>query len=264
MKINKILVLLGTIVLVGCTRGNSKTSSETKSKESSSISTSSETSVNSESSNAISISSLESSSSSQATSSQTISSNSSSSASNSISSTTSNPPDPVGVVTKTVSFLNGGFTNSSLDQAKSQEQFVDWFNNGDDVLNSIDYDGYAQMNYIGNKSDSWRFSTLILGASSKVGSITFNFNVHVTQVKIVVQPYTKYIAYTDTYNIDRNATFLFDNEEYDLSVDESYVGETEKVTINCAPNPEQNKFTIASKNEGQRVFVHSFELTYWG
>ena len=261
MKINKILVLLSTIALVGCTHGNSKSNSDIK-ENSSSSTTTSETSVNVESSNVISSSSLESSSSSQTTSSQTISSNSSSSASSS--STTSNPPDPVGVLTKTVSFLNGGFTNSSLDQAKSQEQFVDWFNNGDDVLNSIDYDGYAQMNYIGNKSDSWRFSTLILGASSKVGAITFNFNVHVTQVKIVVQPYTKYIAYTDTYNIDRNATFLFDNEEYDLSVDESYVGETEKVTLNCAPNPEQNKFTIASKNEGQRVFVHSFELTYWG
>ena len=264
MKINKILVLLGTIVLVSCAHGNPTTSSDVE-ENSSSSTTSSETSVNSESSNVVSSSSLESSSSSQSTSGQTISSSSYSSASSSAdSSTTSNPPDPVGVVTKTVSFLNGGFTNSSLDQARSQEQFVDWFNNWDNLLASIDYDGYAQMNYIGNTSDSWRFSTLILGSSSKVGSITFNFNFHVTQVKIVVQPYTKYIAYTDTYNIDRSATFLFDEEEYDLSVDESYVGETEKVTLNCAPNPEQNKFTIASKNEGQRVFVHSFELTYWG
>ena len=150
MKINKILVLLGTIVLVSCAHGNPTTSSDVE-ENSSSSTTSSETSVNSESSNVVSSSSLESSSSSQSTSGQTISSSSSSSASNSISSTTSNPPDPVGVVTKTVSFLNGGFTNSSLDQAKSQEQFVDWFNNGDNLLASIDYDGYAQMNYIGNK-----------------------------------------------------------------------------------------------------------------
>ncbi len=244
MKIKRVLITLGIIALISCARGNSKTSDGTKNDSSSSgTTTSNEASTTSENSNTSTSSSLETSSSSSAT--------------------TSNPPDPVGVVTKTVSFLNGNFTNSSLDQAASQERFVDWFNNGDDVLGSINYSGYAQLNYIGNQNDSWRFSTLILGSGSSEGAITFNFNVHVTLVKIVVQPYTKYISYNNTYNIDRNATFLFDDEEYDLSVEESYVGETEKTTLTCTPDPEQNKFTIANKDAGQRVFAHSFELTYW-
>ena len=213
-------------------------------------------------------SSSESQSSSQESSSNTTSSISSSSSAVSSSSSassessSSNPPDPVGVVKKTVSFLNGNFTNSSLDQAKSQEQFVNWFNNGDDVLASINYSGYAQMNYIGNQSDSWRFSTLILGSQNDNGAITFNFNYHVTSVKIVVQPYTKYISFTDSYNVDKNTTFIFDEKEYDLSVAEDHSGDTEKTTLTCAPNPEQNRFTIANKDAGQRVFVHSFELTY--
>ena len=285
MKIKRVLITLGIIALIGCARGNSKTSSDAKPDENSSSLTTSESSslsertsaTNSTSSSVTSSSSLEPSSSSQATSSSSssssvssssssssaISSSSSSSSSSAASSTTSNPPDPIGVSTKTVSFLNGNFTNSSLNQPASQQQFVNWFNNGDDVLGSIGYSGYAQMNYIGNQNDSWRFSTLILGSGNSEGAITFNFNVHVTSVKIVVQPYTKYISYNNTYNIDRNATFLFDDEEYDLSVEESYVGETEKTTLTCIPDPEQNKFTIANKDAGQRVFVHSFELTYW-
>ena len=286
MKIKRVLIAIGIIALIGCARGNSKTSSDVKPDESSSSLTTSESNslsestsaTNSTSSSVTSSSSLESSSSSQATSSSSssssvsstssssssaISSSSSSSSSSAASSTTSNPPEPIGVSTKTVSFLNGNFTNSSLNQPASQQQFVNWFNNGDDVLGSIGYSGYAQMNYIGNQNDSWRFSTLILGSGNSEGTITFNFNVHVTLVKIVVQPYTKYISYNNAYNIDRNATFLFDDEEHDLSVEESYVGETEKTTLTCTPDPEQNKFTIANKDAGQRVFVHSFELTYW-
>ncbi len=175
-------------------------------------------------------------------------------------STSSKPED--GVKKKTVSFLNGGFTNSSLDQPASRAKFVEWFNGDDDILNSIDYTGYAQLNYIGNASDSWRFSTLILGSASSEGAITFNFNTHVTSVKIVVQPYTKYISYNNTYNIDKSATFIFNTEEHDLSVDASHVGETEKTTLECFPNKNENKFKIANKEANQRVFVHSFELTY--
>lgn len=175
-------------------------------------------------------------------------------------SASSKPED--GVKKKTVSFLNGGFTNSSLDQPASRTKFVEWFNGDDDILNSIDYTGYAQLNYIGNASDSWRFSTLILGSANSEGTIAFNFNVHVTSVKIVVQPYTKYISYNNTYNIDKSATFIFNTEEHDLSVDASHTGETEKTTIECFPNQNENRFKIANKEANQRVFVHSFELTY--
>ena len=71
---------------------------------------------------------------------------------------TSTTQEPVGAWTKTVTFLNSGFTNSSLEQPASQTQFVNWFNGDNDkILNSINYSGYAQINYIGNEKDSWSF-----------------------------------------------------------------------------------------------------------
>ena len=220
------------------------------------------------------ISSSESSSSSVASSSSERSSLSSSSNASSASSVSSSseqsssqesfPPEPVGVVKKTVTFLNGNFTNSSLDQATSQKQFISWFNNGDDVLESINYSGYAQLNYIGNEGDSNRFSTLILGSQKSNGSITFNLKYYPTMVKFVVQPYTKYIAYNSTYNVDTNATFIVNQEEYDLSLEEGYSGETETQTVYWANKTESNSFTIANKEAGQRVFVHSLEITYYG
>ena len=231
MKMKSAFVLLAAITLVACSSNASKLPSS---------------SIEDNSSNSTSAVSSESSSTSGA------------------SSNSSGSKEPVGVVTKTVSFLNGGFTNSTLNQAASQTQFVEWFNKSANILSSIDYSGYAQMNYIGNANDSWRFSTLILGSQNSEGAITFNFNVHVVSVKIVVQPYTKYISYNDTYNIDKSAKFYFNEEEHDLSVDANHSGDTEKVTLECFPNQNENKFKIANKEAGQRVFVHSFELTYWG
>ena len=239
MKMKSAFVLLAAITLVACSSNASKLPSS---------------SIEDNSSNSTSAVSSESSVSSIGTSSSTSGASSNSSGSR----------EPVGVVTKTVSFLNGGFTNSTLNQAASQTQFVEWFNKSANILGSIDYSGYAQMNYIGNANDSWRFSTLILGSQNSEGAITFNFNVHVVSVKIVVQPYTKYISYNDTYNIDKSAKFYFNEEEHDLSIDANHSGDTEKVTLECSPNQNENKFKIANKEAGQRVFVHSFELTYWG
>ena len=239
MKMKSAFVLLAAITLVACSSNASKLPSS---------------SIEDNSSNSTSAVSSESSVASIGTSSSTSGASSNSSGSK----------EPVGVVTKTVSFLNGGFTNSTLNQAASQTQFVEWFNKSANILSSIDYSGYAQMNYIGNANDSWRFSTLILGSQNSEGAITFNFNVHVVSVKIVVQPYTKYISYNETYNIDKSAKFYFNEEEHDLSVDANHSGDTEKVTLDCSPNQNENKFKIANKEAGQRVFVHSFELTYWG
>ena len=239
MKMKSAFVLLAAITLVACSSNASKLPSS---------------SLEDNSSNSTSAVSSESSVSSIGTSSSTSGASSNSSGSQ----------EPVGVVTKTVSFLNGGFTNSTLNQAASQTQFVEWFNKSANILSSIDYSGYAQMNYIGNANDTWRFSTLILGSQNSEGAITFNFNVHVVSVKIVVQPYTKYISYNETYNIDKSAKFYFNEEEHDLSVDANHSGDTEKVTLECLPNQNENKFKIANKEAGQRVFVHSFELTYWG
>ena len=254
MKMKNLFVLLAAITLVACSSNASKLPSSSLEDDSSSSSSSVETI--SESSNTTTSTSNNTGTSSN---NAGTSSNNTDTSSNGGSSS-SEPED--GVKKKTVTFLNGGFTNSSLDQPASRAQFVEWFNGDDDILNSINYTGYAQLNYNGNANDSWRFSTLILGSQNSEGTITFNFNVHVVEVKIVVQPYTKYIAYNDTYNIDRSAKFIFNEEEHDLSVDSSHTGETEKVTLDCFSKQNENKFKIANKEGGQRVFVHSFELTY--
>ena len=256
MKMKNLFVLLAAITLVACSSNASKLPSSSLEDDSSSSSSSVETT--SESSNTTTSTSNNTGTSSNNTG---TSSNHVGTSSNGGSSS-SEPED--GVKKKTVTFLNGGFTNSSLDQPASRAKFVEWFNGDDDILNSIDYTGYAQLNYIGNASDSWRFSTLILGSASSEGAITFNFSVHVVSVKIVVQPYTKYISYNNTYNIDKSAKFIFNQEEHDLSVDADYTGDTEKTTLECFPNQNENKFKIANKEANQRVFVHSFELTYWG
>ena len=254
MKMKNLFVLLAAITLVACSSNASKLPSSSLEGDSSSSSSSVETTSDSSKDTTSTSNNTGTSSNNTGT-----SSNHAGTSSNGGSSS-SEPED--GIKKKTVTFLNGGFTNSSLDQPASRAKFVEWFNGDDDILNSIDYTGYAQLNYIGNASDSWRFSTLILGSSSSEGTITFNFNVHVTAVKIVVQPYTKYISYNNTYNIDKSAKFIFNEEEHDLSVDSSHTGETEKTTIECFPNKNENKFKIANKEANQRVFVHSFELTY--
>ena len=259
MKMKKVFVLLAAITLIACSSNSNRTVSSSSIEDISSSSVEETSDASSESSENEDTSSGETTSTSSEASSSSSSQNESSSSSTS-SSNSSSSQDTTGNK-KTVSFLNGGFTGS-LDEAKSQTSFVTWFNGDDNILSSIVCTNKAQANYIGNTSDSWRFSTLILGSQNALGTITFNFNVHITSVKIVVQPYTKYITYSNTYNIDKSATFVFNQEETDLSVAADYSGETEKTTIECTPNANENKFTISNKEIGQRVFVHSFELSY--
>ena len=263
MKMKNLFVLLAAITLVACSSNASKLPSSSLEGDSSSSSSSVETTSESSNTTTSTSNNTGTSSNNTGTSSNNTGTSSNHAGTSSNGGSSSSEPED-GVKKKTVTFLNGGFTNSSLDQPASRAQFVEWFNGSDNILDSITYTGYAQLNYIGNANDSWRFSTLILGSQTSEGTITFNFNVHVVSVKIVVQPYTKYISYNDTYNIDKSAKFYFNEEEHDLSVDANHSGDTEKVTLECFPKQNENKFKIANKEGGQRVFVHSFELTYWG
>lgn len=162
--------------------------------------------------------------------------------------------------TKTITFLNGGFTNSSLDQAASQQNFVNWFNGTDDLLESITYSGYSQLNWIGNTTDSWRFSTLILGSSSQNGNIGFVFSKRIKSVKLNIQGYCKYITYSDSYNVDTDSKFYIDDSLTDLSVNAGFTGELEKKDVTKKYTTPVSSFTIRSLDG--RVFVHSMELTY--
>ena len=169
-------------------------------------------------------------------------------------------PATIETKTKTVSFLNGGFTNSSLNQAASQQNFVNWFNGTDDLLTSINYSGYSQLNWIGNEKDSWRFSTLILGSSSQDGNIKFNFAHEIKSVKFNIQGYCKYIAYSDSYSVDTDSKFYLDDELTDLSVSAGTTGELEKKDVSKSYSTSTTSLTIRS--EDGRVFVHSMEITY--
>ena len=168
--------------------------------------------------------------------------------------------DSGAIYTKTVSFYNGGFTNSSLNQTQSQQDFVNWFNGEDDILESINYTGYSQLNYIGNEGEATRFSTLILGSASQNGNIKFNFKYDVVSVKVNVQSYTKYIAYTSSWNNDLDSVFYIDSDQYDLSLSAGYTGATDTHDYIKSYNPAVKSLTI--KSEDGRVFVHSMELQY--
>ena len=269
MKPFRLLTLLIAVTLAGCNTSSINPSESSGSSDvlvPSSINSinydSSEKSSSVSSSSSSSLSSSSSSSSSSSASSSS-SKNSSSSSSQSSSSSSSNQADPAGSKHKVVTFRNGDFTNSTLEQPNSKQQFVDWFNGGENqILNSINYEAYAQLNYIGNVSDSWRFSTLILGSSNSNGKITFNFSVDVISLKVIVQPYTKYITYTSTYSIDTGATFLVDTKEYDLSLEEGYQGETENVNVEHVFTTPKKSFSISNKEANQRVFVHSMDILY--
>ena len=127
MKMKNAFILLAAITLVACSSNASKLPSSSLEGDSSSSSNSVETTSDSSSTTT------------------STSSNNTGTSSNGGSSS-SEPED--GVKKKTVTFLNGGFTNSSLDQPASRTQFVEWFNGSDNILDSITYTGYAQLNYI--------------------------------------------------------------------------------------------------------------------
>lgn len=175
----------------------------------------------------------------------------------------SSASEPVSVLKKTLTFYNGGFTGS-LDLDNSRADFKDWCNQDVSIFDSINCEGYAQVNYIGNQGDVNRFSTLILGSQNKTGKLVFNLSVRAINVKITVQPYTKYIAFNDTYNVDTHALISINNEEHDLYLETGYNGPTENKNFEYLNIDGTKTISIANKEEGQRVFVHSMEITYWG
>lgn len=184
---------------------------------------------------------------------------------------TSNPETPSGnqpgeqtqtsndSLTKTITFLNGGFTGS-LNQTATQENFLAWINGNDNLFSSIEYKGFSQLNYIGNEKDPARYSTLQLGSANDTGEIKFNFAYDVLSVKFNVQAYTKSYTSNGTLNwsTDKQSKFYIDTDLHDLSVTSN--GQTPKQDFIKTYNPAVKSFLI--KSSGGRVFVHSMEVTY--
>lgn len=177
----------------------------------------------------------------------------------------SSQPETNGTFTKKVTFYNGSFTGT-LSEAKTQQTFISWFNGSDDLLTSITCGGYAQVNYVGDKKDTNRFSTMILGSQNNNGQLTFNFKYNVLSVKVNVQAYAKYYEYTSNgekvsgYSIDKESKFYLDTTEKDLSLPSDFQGNPEKYDFEKAYDPAVKTVSISSS--GGRVFVHSVEINY--
>lgn len=170
---------------------------------------------------------------------------------------------PLSILKKTLTFYNGGFTGS-LDLPGTMDSFINWCNQDTPIINSIGCVGYAQLNYIGNQNDENRFSTLILGSQSQTGKLIFNLAVTAIHVRVNVQPYTKYIAYNNSYNVDTHAVIYINDVEHDLYLEDGYNGPTDSRDFEYGNTDGMGTITIANKENNQRVFVHSVEITYWG
>ena len=166
-----------------------------------------------------------------------------------------NPVITKDTATKTVTFYNGGFTSSTLDQSESQQKFINWFNGEDEgFLESIRYTGFAQLQNFNE------FTTLSLGSQKSTGEIQFNFSVDIVKVELEIQGYYKYISYNNTYSVDTASKFYLDTDEYDLSVNSDYQGEGTKENVSKEYSESVNSLTIS--NDRGRVFVHSMTITY--
>lgn len=168
----------------------------------------------------------------------------------------------------TITFRNGGFTTSTFEKDTTQSSFINWFNNHENangLLTSIGYDEnnyYVQMNYIGNEGDANRFSTYILGSKNYTGKMTFNFSKVIKSITCTVQAYCKYIEYSQSYSIDYNSVFYINQASTDLSVAESYSGNTEEVEVSAKMEAGAKSFSLSSKDKNERVFVHQIKITY--
>lgn len=120
--------------------------------------------------------------------------------------------------------------------------------------------GYSQINYIGNKGEEGRFSTMILGSQSSPGSLKLDFNVYIVNAKVEAQGYCKHIAYNNTWSVDSDCSLELEgtSETLDLptNVDSAAEVKTKQFEIS-----ETNSLNFSTGGSG-RVFLHSIEITY--
>ena len=167
------------------------------------------------------------------------------------------PEDKYEEKTKEVVFKNASFTGQ-LVYDSTRESFVSWFNGDDDVLESLDCLGKCEMKSISDKANETR---LWLGSQSETCTLTFNFKYDVSKIKLNIQSYSKYIAYSDSYSRDYNSVFILDGDSYDLSIPDTFEGDT--LSKNVEKSYEESKTKkVELTNEGGRVFIHSIEITY--
>ena len=241
MKIKRVLITLGIIALIGCARGNSKTSNGTKDdSSSSSTTTSNEVSTTSENSNIISNSSLESSSSNSTT----------------ISSTSA----PVDDKELTFNFYNpscGSFSTEVLN-----ERLANYMN---EVANTTFVESVKNTKCqiaanIPTKGDN----VLVIGAASSTGSLEFTFSETIKAITITAQtyhkPYTDYQTGSEVPNVDSNSRLCIDIDARIIDVTPDYGQPVEK-EYTTALNSKNLKLYTSEENKG-RVFIKTISLIY--
>lgn len=167
---------------------------------------------------------------------------------------------PVDVLkTKTTVFDNASFTFNfdTVNQEKSAS-FIAMFNTdeeGGDLVRSFTS---VKMN-LDQQTD---YVTLRLGSASEDGSLTLHTNYVVTKVKVNVEAYHKYIAYSQSWSISTGAKLSINGEEntIDLSTDDITARPgAQDMTVDFDKKDEVKVLRFAST---ERVYLHSFEITY--
>ncbi|MCR5184642.1 MAG: hypothetical protein K6C32_00975 [Bacilli bacterium] len=122
---------------------------------------------------------------------------------------------------------------------------------------SVDEGMFSQVNFVGDKGDSNRFATLILGSAKKEGNINLTFVKDITHIDVVASTYYK--TYTGGINVDSTSALLINDVSYNI---------TPKSTTEV---PEHLNFNIDFENPIQelkiysdsgRAFIHSLTITY--
>lgn len=254
MKSKLLLVLAASFLLVGCNE-STITSEESKSKESQT----SESITSQEGSESSEISSEESSS--------------EESSSEQSSSEESSESIVQGNKTLSVTFLNNeDFPKGGLP-AKDHENFISAFNGETDLLASFTNSQNNLVQISNNTSeDCYINSTLQLGSRSGAGEIDFTFNYPVTRVTVQVQAYWTAYSYSGqplTYNVDENANICIGNDNNYVDLKNAGGAEPEKVTKSFDFNnaTEIKLYDVMDcddlpDKQGQRVYIHSMEITY--
>lgn len=128
------------------------------------------------------------------------------------------------------------------------------------IKNASAPSGYAQLNYIGNKGDEGRFSTMILGSKNQDGNLKLDFNCNIMKVKVEAQGYCKHIAYNDTWSVDTDCSLSLEGQSTILELQTATDAAAEIKTQEYIFDDFVNSLNFTT-GDG-RVFLHSIEITY--
>lgn len=185
-----------------------------------------------------------------------------------------------GTGTLKVNFYNNSSfpTGNVLD---NKEGFISAFNNGEktgdlfrDVLSDVSCNDKTRVQIANNTSDVCHINSILqLGTRSGTGELTLKFSsVPLVSVKIVTQAYWTCYQYGDnpiTYNVDEYANICVGNDDNYIDLSSDGTSEPELITreywfehcFELKLYDVMNQDPLPDK-QGQRVYIHSLELTF--